>query len=217
MSDILMIPAPDYCTAQRFNLWMTMTIGPRAPLLGIALRDVCKASPVNPWVLGCIAIELSDSFASTDAIERNDFFAVGGEFASMDEACVYALQDAMKSNGLDGYPRLKPEAVASVRGLYAQYVRFAKRMSGERDEPKPTPAPEPKPEPVPAPAPAPAPVPVPEPVKPPAASTPKWKSTVKIVIGVLTAVLGMAAWLIPDHLEMPLRALLAALKALVGS
>lgn len=202
---------------------MTMTIGPRAPLLGIALRDVCKGSPVNPWVLGCIAIELSGAFHSTEAMQRNDFFAAGGEYASMDESCVYALQDAVKAGGLDGFPRLKPEAVASVRGLYSQYVRFAKRMSGEKEPPqKPVETPVPPAPPAdkspsePAPLPSPEPAPAPEPVKPPAATQPKWKSTVKILTGILTAVLGVAAWLIPDHIEAPLRALLAALKALVG-
>jgi len=158
VSDILTIPAPDYCTAQRFNLWLSMTVGVRSPLIGVALVEACKGTPVNPFTLGCVAGTLSRGFADKEAVEHFDLFATGGVYSSFDEACALMVKQAMMTGSLD---RLLPavEHGPTVRGHYAAYVRFAKRMSGEKDAPPAPPPPPPAPPAPPAEPTAPAPAP----------------------------------------------------------
>jgi hypothetical protein len=224
LSDVLMIPAPSYCTGQRLNLFMGMNSLNRSPLIGVQIVQLCHGSPVNPFTLALIAHVMTDSWRQKAHTNKHDYWMTGGTWNSWEEAAVSSIAEAMKAGSLDAFPNITLAQVALVRDTYARFVRFSERMAGSEPEPLPVPPPAPAPRPTPAPAPTPAPKPTPTPLpapapapapKPAPAPTPKWKSTAKTVSAILAVALGGMAWLIPDAIEVPLRAIKALLDALL--
>lgn len=219
--------APNYCTAQRFNLFLATTLSTKAPMPGVALVSACKGSPVNPFVLGCIACVLSDGWK--DDIEDYDLFSRGYSYASEAEAIAYALQQAMLAVDLENFPELNYEQVVKVKEMYSRFVRFSQKLGGANlpveHEPKPKPIkvepievkPEPKPLPVNPPV-------VPQPEKPvekekvilPVPNVPKWKTKTKIVLGSISAAITMTAIFIPDYIEVPLRLLIKLISEIIS-
>lgn len=224
MTDILTIPAPGFCTAQRFNLWASTT-NTKAPLIGVSLVKVCQGSPVNPFVLGCIASVLTDSFHDLQALEQNDFFNTGGKYESMSESIAFALKAAMLAENLDAWIGLSGEQVALVRGRYAKFVKFSESLVRvPDDEPKPIPVPQAPTQPSAPPQSTPVnnkPQPFPpkqnQPTTPPQADAPAWKKAVKWIVGIGTTVVTIGGIFIPDQYEVVIKAVIAGLKALLGN
>lgn len=232
MTDILTIPAPPFCTGQRLNLFLFHR-AIKAPLVGVQLVAMTKGSPVNPFVLGCIAAIVTREWADDEALARRDYWATGGLFSSWEEGAAVVLASAVKAGTLDQIPGLSALQVAQVRALYAKFVRFAEAMAGipleDRSPVVPPPAPQPS-RPVPAPsqpapqppsanqppAPAPAPVPPSPGVPAPSPAAPRWKTVLKGIVGALGAVVTVGGIFIPDQYEAVLKAVLAALKALLA-
>lgn len=227
---ILRLPPPDYCTGQRFNLWVSQK-NVKAPLVGNTLVNMCDGTKINPFVLGVIAAVRTAYWTKTP--EGFDWFGLDGKYASLEESIADALVEYGKLDRLDMAPGLPELDRFRVDKLYTSYVAFARTMAGPEPElPEPPPPPKPTPPP-PAPVPPPtAPVPPqapdPKPTPPPTTTPPQnlppadgvgkpWKKKILGIVASVAGLVGVLGIFIPNSIEVPLRAILKAIEMLLGA